>query len=185
MARARAARFRNQTTAYRPSRTEKVESIDPGEVEELFLRHLAPGAVTTLRSADYLNWRFLAAPYRSELAFYLTRVRGALSQCAVVRYLPAEPRQGRILDVIGDHADEEGLTDLIRTILHDAMRQEVERVGVLGSSPGLRSSLECAGFTPHYLKRFRWRSTDGAVHDRLSSVQLHWSLADSDADRPQ
>ncbi len=185
VARVRTASSHKRTTAYKPSATKRVQVIDPESVEQAFLLHVNPDAITTLKSADYVRWRYLEAPYRSHLAFYVTSTHGRPALYAIVRHLPGAPRQARILDVIGDHGDVDGLTDIVRTIMRDATREGVEEVGVLASSPGLLSCLERAGFAPHYLKRFRWRSADPAVHERLRTAQLHWALGDSDADRPQ
>ena len=185
LARGRAAGFRTQTTHYRSRLTEMIESPDPRELESLFFRYLSPDAVTTVRSAEFLRWRYLAAPYRSELAFYLSGSQGRATNCAIVRYLPSAPPEARILDIIGDPEDEDGLTDLLRTILRDAVHREIEHVSVLGSSPGLVRSLERAGFVTSYRKRFRWLSNDPVIQERFSTIQLQWCLGDSDADRPQ
>jgi len=181
--RGRGISFRAQTVHYRPRRTESIDSPDPEVLENLFRRHVTSDLATTLRSAEYLRWRYLAAPYRSELAFYLSDSHGQATHCAIVRF-PRSAPEARILDVFGDLADEEGLTDLVRTILRDATNREVDHVFVQASLPALARSLQGAGFTPDYLRRFRWFSHIPEVHDRLSTIQLHWVLGDSDSDPP-
>jgi GNAT superfamily N-acetyltransferase len=185
LARGRAAGVHTQTTHYRPRRTETIDSPDLEVLEDLFLRYHSPDVATTLRSAEFLRWRYLAAPYSSDLTFYLSDSHGRATHCAIVRYLRSEIREARVLDVFGDLDDDDGLTDLLRTVLRDATHREVEHVTILGSSPQLMRTLHRAGFEALYRKRFRWLSNDPAIQERFFTIQLQWSLGDSDADRPQ
>ena len=180
--RARTLGLRAQTSRYRPTRTERVDSPDPRALEELFLRYVDHGVATTLRSADFLRWRYLDAPYRSDVAFYLRGPTDREAQCAIVRFVrPA--REARILDVFGDLDDDEALADLVRTILGEAVHQDIDRVTVLGSSPEIVRALQKAGFTRQVVRPFRWRARDPGVHERFSTIPLRWTLGDSCLDR--
>jgi GNAT superfamily N-acetyltransferase len=180
--RARTLVLRAQSSRYRPTRTARVDSPDPQALEELFLRYVDRGVVTTLRSADFLRWRYLDAPYRSDLVFYLRGSTDREAQCAIVRYVrPA--REARILDVFGDLTDEDALADLVHTVLREAVRQDIDRVTVLGSSPEIVRALRKAGFTIQVVRPFRWSARDPRLHERFSTVPLRWTLGDSCLDR--
>jgi GNAT superfamily N-acetyltransferase len=184
VARGRAISFRAQTLRYRPGHTEIIDSPDPDELERLFFRYVNRDLATTLRSAEFLRWRYLEAPYRSELAFYITDTHGRATHCAIVRYISTGIPRARILDVFGDLEDEEGLSDLIRTVFRDAMERGLHYVSVLGSSQGFLRSLQREGFTWSHLMRFRWLSDIPEVQERFSTIKLHWVLGDSDMDAP-
>jgi GNAT superfamily N-acetyltransferase len=179
--RVRAVFTRSESTRYRPSRTAEVEVPDPDVLEALFLRHVDRGVATTLRSADHLRWRYLDAPYRSHLSFYLSESHARPTQCAIVRYLESRP-EAWVLDIFGDLQDEEGLSDLVRTFLHDAAQRGADEVRVLGSSVALRRVLSGAGFERMAVRKFRWRASDPVIHGLFSSIELQWALGDATFD---
>jgi GNAT superfamily N-acetyltransferase len=181
--RTRGLSSRAQTAHYRSRHAERVDSPDPEALESLFRRYVASDLMTTMRSAEHLRWRYLDAPYRSELEFYLSDSNGKSNHCAVVRFLDFT-LEARILDVFGNLADEEGIADLLRTILRDAAHRGVERISVQSSLPSFSNTLCNVGFTPDYMRRFRWFSHTPKVHERLSTAPLYWVLGDSDSDRP-
>jgi len=185
LVRARAVGLRTQSASFRPTRTTRIDTLDAQMLEDLFLQHVDRSVATTVRNVEFLRWRYLDAPYRSDLAFFITSSAGERSTCAVVRYLPSA-RAARILDIFGDLGDEEALSDLVRTIVRDAVYREVDRVIVVGSSPALvRVLLRKAGFSLLLVRPFRWRARDPLVHERFSTIPLQWALADSCLDQRQ
>jgi GNAT superfamily N-acetyltransferase len=175
--RARALVTRTQSARYMPRHTEIVTSFDPDALEALFLRHVDRNVAITHHSADYLRWRYLEAPYRAELAFFLSSSAGKTNQCAIVRY-PQTAHAARILDVFGNLADEEALADTLRSVLRDAAHRGVSEITVVASSAPLARTLAQLGFARTELRKFRWRALDSAIHGRLSTIDLQWALCD-------
>lgn len=180
-----AASFRTWARAYRPKRTEVADALDAGATEDLFRRSLTSDMVTTVRDADFLRWRYLEAPYRSDLVFYATSSNGRETHRAVVRYMAyGGATKARILDVIGDFDDEPGLSDLLRTMVRDAASREALFVEILATYPPLARAARRAGFLVRDPKRFRWLSDVPRVHDAFSTAALQWSMADGENDYP-
>lgn len=180
-----AAAVRARASRYVPRRTEVVDSPDPGMLEDLFRRYVPRDLATTLRSAEFLRWRYLDAPYRSELRFYLTGPQDRSTHYAVVRHLgPAGARTVRILDVFGDFGDAEGLSDLFRSVVRDATREGAASVVFRAFLPGLAQAAHSAGLLHTGRSRFRWLADDPSVHERLFSIDLHWVYGDGAHDPP-
>ena len=177
----RVAARRVRAKNYRTRRTELVDSPDLGVLEDVFRRHVDPAQVTTLRDAAFLGWRYGAAPYAGELLFYVTSLRGRPTHYAVVRH-PAFPSAARVLDLFGDFRDEEGLDDLLRTIVRDAIDRGRNHASILVSSPRLENAVRGVDFHRFNQYRFRWSATDPEVDARLSQGGLYWVLGDSDND---
>lgn len=179
--RARAVFTHGRSTRYRPRRTEALESPDVETLEAIFLQHVDRSVATTFRSAEHLRWRYFDAPYSSHLAFFLSGPHGRPTQCAVVRYLEFRP-EAWVLDVFGDLEDEEGLSDLVQTILHQAAGRDVNEVRILASSQALRRVLRRLGFARIQMRNFRWRARDPEVHERFLTIGLQWALGDATFD---
>ncbi len=181
-----AAVYRAWASRYRPIGVEAVDSLDPSEGEEIFRRHAAPDMITTLRSAEFLRWRYLEAPYRAELAFFLGGPSHRRTQCAIVRYRPTDDRiEARVLDMFGDLEDEAGLADLTRTIVRDAVLRGASDVRALVGTPKLRHIMRSAGFLTSRPYLFRWLADDKILQESLRTAKLHWTLGDSDNDAPR
>lgn len=181
-----AAGFRVWASRYRPRWTEVVDSLDPTEAEEIFRRHAARDLTTTLRSAEFLTWRYLEAPYSAELAFFLAGPGRMRSQCAIVRYFTTDGHlQARILDIFGDLEDDARLADLARTIVRDAVLRGASDVRVLVCAPKLAHIMRSAGFLVSSPYLFRWLADDQTIQEHLRTARLHWTLGDSDNDSPR
>ena len=179
-ARVAARQFRARN--YRTRRTELVDSPDLRVLEDVFHRHADPSQVTTLRDAAFLGWRYQAAPYSRELLFYVTSLRGRPTHYAVVRHTAVSSAPARVLDLFGDFDDEEGLDDLLRTIVRDAIHRDRDHASILVSSPRLESAARGVNFHRFNQYRFRWSATDPQVDARISQAGLYWVLGDSDND---
>jgi len=180
-----AAAYRAYVRRYRPKRTEVVADPDVLTLEKLFRRYAGDMAVTTVRDAEFLQWRYLDAPYRDDLVFYQTSLRGRLSHYAIVRHLVSgDATKDRVLDVVGDPEDMEGATDLFRTIARDSATRGSAHVLVLASSPSIAAAARSAGFVLNTGLRFRWSADDPAVHETIGLVKPYWTLADGEIDPP-
>lgn len=180
-----ATAFRAHAARYRPKYTEIVSSLDTGEAEELFRSHVPANIATTLRSADFLRWRYLEAPYREELTFFLTGSPDHRTHCAIVRYIRTDGSvRARILDMFGDFDAEAGLADLVRTMLRDATLRGATEMRALSGTPKLTHVMRSAGFVYSTPVLFRWLADEQSVHEHFFSTRFHWTLGDSDMDPP-
>jgi GNAT superfamily N-acetyltransferase len=180
-----AAAYRAHARRYRPTRTEVVTSPDEGVLEDLFRRHAGRQSTTTLRSAEFLRWRYLEAPYREDLVFYQTTLRDRPTHYAIVRHLVSgDSAKARVLDVFGNPEDTEGFVDLMRTVTRDAAVRGCAHVLVLGSSAGVASAARSAGFRVSTGLRFRWSADDPAIHQEFNLAKPYWTLGDGEMDSP-
>ena len=174
-----AAVFRVQVARYRPRYTEIVESLDVGEAEDLFRKYATSDVATTVRSVEFLTWRYLDAPYRKELVFFATGLPGERTHCAIVRYRLAEGSlRAVVLDMFGDFDSETGVADLARTIVQDAVLRGATEVDALVGSPKLARAMRSAGFLVSRPVVFRWLADAPGVHTAFSSTPLHWTMGD-------
>ena len=181
-----AAVLRAWASRYGPKRTEVVDAPDPNTLEDLFRRYVTRDLATTMRSSEFLRWRYLEAPYRSELRFYLTGRQDRPSHYAIVRYLgPGDSVRVRILDVFGDFRDAEGLTDLFRSVVRDATLGGALSVVFRAGSPELAHAARSAGLLISRKSRFRWLADMPSVHERFSTINLHWVYGDGAHDPPE
>ena len=181
-----AAVLRARASHYGPKRTEVVDSPDPNALEELFRRYVTRDLATTVRSSEFLRWRYLEAPYRSELRFYLTGPQDRPTHYAIARYVgPDDSVRVRILDVFGDFRDMVGLTDLLRSIVRDAAQQGALSVHFRAGSLELAHAARSAGLLRGSKSRFRWLADTPAIHERFSTIDLHWVYGDGAHDPPE
>jgi GNAT superfamily N-acetyltransferase len=181
-----AAVFRRYAARYRPKHAEQVDSPDLADWERTFRDHMSPHLVATVRSQAFLTWRYLMAPYRSELAFYVVGSRDNVSQCAVARYTDSEDgTRVQILDVFGNLEEETHLADLVRTIVRDAAIRGAVEVRTMLCPRGAVETFRRARFLARPCgARFIWMARDPTVHSWLFQAPLHWTLGDSDLDNP-
>lgn len=171
--------WRRRLASYRPRAARRIDAPDVERWAEL-ARGGAAGLATTWRDADYLRRRYLEAPYRDQLLVYET---GSL--VLVSRRLERGGRvEERVLDLFGDLARGDELTDLLRTVLGDAVRAGAAQVTALAGNEELASTFRRSGFRLGSVARFCWSSSDREVMAALSRARLHWCLGDSDNDEP-
>jgi len=180
-----AATLRVTASRYAPKRTKVVAEPDAETLEQIFRRNVSDEMATTLRSSEFLRWRYFDAPYREELVFYVTDSADEATHYGIVRYMPSgDSLKARVLDVFGDFQDEKGLIDLFRTIVHDAAKRHAVFVEMLVSSSSITRAARHAGFLLAEKRRFRWLADDPAVHEGFSGARLHWTMADGENDLP-
>lgn len=179
-----AARVSLRLKHYQPRTARRLENPPASALSAVFDRYKQADLTTTYRDADYFQSRFFAAPYRDELAFYLAGPGHAPRHYLVARHLKTDGiALTRILDIFGDFSDEDGIKDIIRLALKDAVLGGSSQVTILAAVPELRTLLRKQGFLLGNRASFCWI---GNSRDRMSLLrgQSHWTLADSDNDEP-
>jgi hypothetical protein len=177
--------LRWRLAGYRPVTARVEVEPEPDRLAEVFFRSMKSDMPTTFRDADYLRWRFLAAPYRSELTFYTAGPQQSPSHILISRTTNSQwGKSTSFLDVFGDFSDREGLADIVRTALRDAVGSGSTQVLILSTVPQLSRVLRSSGFLISGKVRFCWNSTLPDIMRALGEQVCHWSLADSDNDEP-
>jgi hypothetical protein len=162
-------------------RATRLEHPDNNILAGTFMRHnKSEGLVTTYRDAEYIQWRFLDAPYAKQLAFYITGSASKPEQVLVMRFAQS-PQEARILDVWGDFSNYEALEDLIRTAAIDALQRGCRRVLALASHPNFMAALLKIGFEADLPRLFCWYASPTDQYSLLEG-RYHWTLADADND---
>jgi GNAT superfamily N-acetyltransferase len=168
---------------YEPQIACRCENPDPAALERTFRRHLKSGMATTARDVKFLSWRYLEAPYRSQLRFYLAGPDQEPRQGLITRTLDGRHgRVMRVLDFFGDLKDQVGLKDLLRLAVREAIAEGAVQVTAMVSLPELRTVFHSAGFLLSATGRFCWHSHDLELHEKLEHERNHWVLGDSDND---
>ena len=138
-----------------------------------------------VRSARWLNWRFVDAPDLTYRRFLLFGADGALRGWLVTRVAqPAELPLGLVVDQFaraGDDAAHDALLALAEQTLGGAC--EVLEAGA--SSPPLIAALERAGYVRMHTTFPTLMVADAAVRARIAALadRFHFTRADSDWDQ--
>jgi GNAT superfamily N-acetyltransferase len=181
-----ASMYRARARRYRCSLTGVMSPPDPMVLEEVFRTTVCSDLVTTVRSAEFLRWRYLEAPYLGDLRFYVTRRPQKPTHYAIVRYLIQDTvTVARVLDIFGDLGDETGMADLLRTVVKEAVLRGATQVTAMACLPELSSLLRRAGFLFSSTVYFGWESSSPIIKEGLVDARLHWTLGDSDNDSPR
>lgn len=159
--------------------------IEPGaaQLAAVALDHLDESLVTTRRDEEYLDWRYLSAPYRDQLRFYAAGHDRQPQVVLVARRL--EDRAERWLDIFGAMQEVDLLRTLARKAVADAAASGVTQITVLTASPELRQVLRRAGFVVGAISRMCWLDSQRETMNRISDLPHHWCLGDSDNDSPE
>ncbi len=169
---------------YRPHTARQVADPDPEMLSRIYARHAPPGTWTTHRSADYFRWRFLEAPYRHELRFFLAGPQEQPCQYLVARHLEVEgTRVVRILDAFGDFEDRGTRRDVVGLCLKTAVDWGAVQVTLMDTLPDHNRLYAGMGFVIRATARFCGHAVDAGTMARLKNP-VYWTLADSDNDSP-
>jgi GNAT superfamily N-acetyltransferase len=176
---------RQRLARYEPTAARELESPDPELLTGVYARSKDKlGAITTCRDVEFIRWRYEACPYRSELSFYVSGPPDSPSQYAILRCMRNERiTSARILDVFGDFNDTEGLRDILRLAVRDAVRGEACQITAFTSEPRIRSVLSSFGFLG-VRQGFCWFSKSSEIMQSLSFGKYYWTMGDSDKDAP-
>ena len=97
---------RLRLTHYVPISARFLESASADLLETIFLKYKREDTIMTYRDADYFQWRYFEAPYRSELVFYVDGANSRSAHCVIARHVRFQDvMTTRILDVFGDFDD--------------------------------------------------------------------------------
>ncbi|NIS68856.1 MAG: hypothetical protein GTO12_07830 [Proteobacteria bacterium] len=167
---------------YTPLTAKAVELLSPDVFEAVFEKYRRDNMVTTYRDPEFFGWRYLEAPYRSELAFYIAGPCSCPTHFLIARHASSMGvKTTRILDVFGDFHDRENLADILKLTVKDALLQGSSQVTILVTLPELRSVLRSIGFVIGAKVRFCWHGPSQPIMRSLSG-RTYWTLADSDND---
>jgi GNAT superfamily N-acetyltransferase len=156
-----------------------------GELAEIFSSAQLNGVATTDRDRDYIEWRYLGAPYRDELAVVGGGRGDRPSTIAVVRVMDGGgDTVSRILDLFGDLDDWEVVHDVLLTAARHSLRCGACQVTAMAANLGLLRHLRRAGFLAGSRARFCWRGSSSTDFATFGGPGLHVVLGDSDNDEP-
>jgi len=175
--------FRRRLSRYQPLSARVVEGPDPQALAAIFERHGPHAVATTARDAAFIRWRYLDAPYRAEITFYVAGPVGDPTLALISRSMSSPSGTiVRVLDLFGDLDDRSGLRDIVLLALRDATRAGATQVSVLAAFPQLRSFFRALGFLFGAKARFCWHSHSQDLLQLLWQKDCHFSYADSDND---
>ena len=139
--------------------------------------------ITINRTASHFQWRYLDAPYRDQLMFFVAGDDSKPSLAAVIRiFVRRDVTIARILDLFGDLEDRPGLSALLRFITVEMAKTGVVYIAAMVTRPELVSVFRLNGFIMSTSSRFCWRSTDPEIMSIIGENPGHWCLGDSDND---
>ena len=177
------ALLRWRLSRYHPHTAREVDAPDTSTLAQVFFRYPTP-RTTTWRDAEYLQWRFLDAPYLSQLRFYLAGPADAPTHVLITRRLDLNVSAPAVfLDLFGDLEDSLGLSDIVRLAVRDAARERVDQIVSLSSVPKLTTVLQTVGFRMPRALQFCWHSPNETLMARFGEKDNHWTYADSDTDQ--
>jgi GNAT superfamily N-acetyltransferase len=180
-----ASLMRKRLMRYTSLTSQVLEKPSAEILEAIFLEYKRDDTTTTYRDAKYIQWRYLDASYRSDLVFYIAGPLSSPTHFLVSRHVGFQGvKATRILDVLGNFDDLEGLKDILKLAIKDAISQGSSQVTIMVTLPELQSVLRSIGFIIGAKVRFCWYSTSQAVMRSLGE-RCYWTLADSDNDAPE
>jgi hypothetical protein len=159
--------------------------LDVEVLVDVFSRTPADQSTTTFRDAEYLGWRYLDAPYRSEIFAAVGGSASVPTVAAVTRVMHSEQGDvARVLDVFGALHETETVRDVLQSVAQHALSRGAIQVTVMSGLPLLSACLRAAGFVLRSPTRFCWTCSDSGLHSRIERSRLHLVLGDSDNDEP-
>ncbi|MCH9647224.1 MAG: GNAT family N-acetyltransferase [Deltaproteobacteria bacterium] len=188
LARPAAGLWRGYVARYRPKTARRLERPTGTELAAIAARGTSRDQVTTLRDADFFQWRYLEMPFRDQLEFYVAGPSSAPEVGLICRHWPEgqDLKVGspgvRILDLFGNLEQERDVEDVIRLASAAAAQRGAHQVTILVSRPASVARLRNYGFFFRATSRFCWSSESTDVMSALDGANHHWGLGDSDND---
>lgn len=162
---------------------EPVQTFPP-EAAELCDRLQQEHAATTLRTLEYLNWRFANCP-RLDYKIFLLRHAGVLRGYSVLRTsTPPELPLGNIVDLVASRNDAHAYAALIdHAVRH--FRGNAAAVQCVAGDAALSNALAAAGFRRTEVMHPTCLCRDDAVRGLCAAAADDWffSAADHDLDQ--
>jgi len=160
---------------------------DPETLAQVFMQYNADSSLMmTYRDAEYIQWRFLDAPYRNDLLFYFAGSdKNKPNLVLVARRMELYGlRTVRLLDLWGNIDDVANLHDIIALAMKDAAQWEVEQIIAITTVPIINQVLRSLGFGMRQEIAFCWYTEDETEHRIVTDNRGHWMFADYDFDAP-
>jgi hypothetical protein len=180
-----ASLIRLKFSKYNPRFSYSASDIAPQMAEDVFHRYRENGSFTACRDREQMQWRYLDAPYGSQLTFYLAGPSASPSHILITRNLVRDGvNVTRILDFFGDFRDVERMRDILRLSIRDAVEQGSCQVTVMAWQSALIKLFRSVGFLVSNKTRFCWYSPSNMLMQSIDNGRFHWSLGDSDNDEP-
>jgi GNAT superfamily N-acetyltransferase len=155
------------------------------QMAAVFQKYYQPRLITTYRSTEHIQWRYLDSPFRSEYCFYGGGPPDSPTYFLIARHVRIRNiLRTRILDVFGDFQDAKGLKDILKLAIRDAVLKGSSQVTVMNSLPELSAHLKSVGFLIKSQTRFCWHTSLPATMTAMTEKN-YWTLADSDNDEPE
>jgi len=178
-----AAILRLWLTRYRLQNARQLTDPDPQQFAEIFAKYCPRNIVTAYRDSSFFQWRYLDAPYRQQLHFYLAGPTERPTHYLISRhYETGGAKTTRILDVFGDFEDSAVLNDLLRLAVRDAAMWGATQVTVMAAIAPLVQRLRRLGFWFSIPVHFCYHDPDSAVTTEIDNALCYWTIGDSDND---
>lgn len=170
------------TKNYKVKWSKKSANPSPEIFHEIFLSSNNVGLITTWRNVDHFNYRYFSSPNRSQFQFYLSKKGSSFSHYCIARIFNKNGQKVMtILDLYGDLNNSYYITDLLKLVLKDALKQNVVQVTSLTSLPSINLIFKRCGFI--FSKKSRFCMLDNSSNYYYPKKdQMHWTLGDSDND---
>jgi GNAT superfamily N-acetyltransferase len=154
--------------------------LDLVPVSETLLEHFQSSprsAVAPIRDREYLRWRFLESPYRSE---YRVALSDGLPR-AIVRERTDKPRSRHVeIMLVKDDISFLALKRLIAALSVWASRRDCAYLRYYESDPLRSRQLQRALLSYVHRPRFAFFAESAELMGELKQGPLRWQLADSD-----
>ncbi|HAF61787.1 MAG TPA: hypothetical protein DCK95_05630 [Anaerolineaceae bacterium] len=174
--------YRKMLKNYKPKYSYRVNQPSVEDFAKIFKNFPPKNFSTTHRDAEYFTHRFMEAPYKGNLDYYVSRSDDQLTHYAITRnFVHKGDRITRILDLYGDFDHIEKIKDLLFCVISDAIKNNSTQITIMATLTSLKNLLMHLGFLFNSKARFCWLSTD---HDLMTELdrKIYWTLADSDND---
>lgn len=174
--------FRQIFRNYKPISAHILYEPNAEFLASIFMQY-RDGWVTTNRTADFIRWRYLESPHRSQYTFFIAGAGSLPSLVLVSRTLIHRGEiVTRILDIFGNLRDQKNLSDILRLSIRDAINRGASQITILASNPILKSVLRINGFLMSMPSHFCWLCQNSEVMQTVGNCPCHWVLADSNKD---
>ncbi len=175
--------WRRRLLSVRPKNVSRLLNPTSAQLVEIYHAFPLNNGVTTVRSAEFLQWRYLSAPYREQLRFYVAGspnqpTHYLVSRDVDFRGLPAT----RILDLYGDFSDVDSVKAILTLAVQDAIRGQSNQVTLMNDMPHLQTTLRRLGFLFKMPVYFCSHATDVTMAQMVQSLPCYWTIGDSDND---
>ena len=125
---------------------------------------------------------YFSSMNKNQFQFYLTKKDSSFSHYCIDRIFNKNGQKlMTILDLYGDLNNSYYISDLLKLVLKDALKQNVVQVTSLTSLPSINSTFKRCGFIFSRKSRFCMLDNSSNYYNPKKD-QMHWTLGDADND---